>query len=1243
MKIRNKKILLGLLGLSSILVPIAATVVATSCGSTNTESKPETPQDNNNQNNTPNDNPTPNPEIPQEEYKGPTSINDVAFVNMMKRIAGNPEDETVNEFIDFVNNDVSNLRTMISEHMNDLFVNPTQALQNSLKTMNIVATRASDFSVDIKLDNIFVVNDDLTTEPNGSLHVVMTNFAYGFTKINEPKFFNLIFSYLEGPRNNIDSVVNELTTKASQIKQGIADNYLSVFTDTYPSMPTDIVKNSQLQFLKSPTNNNDLEIKLSNVKVLDGNTTIPNKEFDLTTSLPAHEPTSINQPELENILNSILGNKANYSVSEAVSKLSENNADALKQAMITNFSTLFKDPVITVSDMNNVSISVISNKDKVVIKLNNFNYYDHTGELVTNQPFEIITSGYTKTTVFNASALKTWITNTLVPDSASLNAYQLSKALETNANAIKDQLVNNTSAYFTNPPQGLVSGLTNNSVKLEFNLLPNNQLSFDITNAPEYTDGILNNKSKYSVLFDNLVKNATVINVDALANTLIKELSIPSDSNINDIISLINSQQDAVKSALIKNSTQIFSNVPDTFNQMLQTSTITANPQTNASLKLLISDIGYFTSNGDFTNTIPLETSLPLSKLTSNYISVDSNLIDCITGIQTNQIAPMTNFNQELNVQKEINKLITENPWFTNNKIQIVNIGLNQAFDDSVPNEQLSLQIEMKLPKGTKLVYPSELQSSGISINPTTITSNVVTTNILKPVQKPDSDFPLPNPTPRNVAELNKWDYRSIAKMPVYNGKELGFSTFAKNQKKDGLCWAFSDMAAAESSALREGIITSHYNARFSVRNFDYTSKVYNSGLDILGLNPGQEWKAGEFGSGWMSRYGSPAIGLTRGLGPTEYSMFTENSNTAWQSYKAPVVRLENYIDIDCSAPLEVRNRNLKLALAKYGAVTVGVGTLGGYLKETYVKFEKPGYNHAVTIVGWDDTINKDLFWTGNGPNPAPAPKPTSDGAWLVKNSFGPSYPAPFGYFWLSYDSGLGGATTFDYAPANQWDNTYYYDATLQSVAQSVTTLGQRTANIFPALKASTTIDETLVGTNIVTPADYTDLVVKVYVNNTANTSNIDDPTNNPESGQLVAIKRETLVGSGDHTVYFDTPVSLPVGGNYSIVVEPQKVSNNNYLGTSTNETSTNDMSFGYFPNEGWKNLKVKSNTVARIKGLTKESKRTAKNPPVYFSSESKDSKSNTNLYESLTNTWSIKQEVSKYSNLALFYDLLEA
>ena len=69
------------------------------------------------------------------------------------------------------------------------------------------------------------------------------------------------------------------------------------------------------------------------------------------------------------------------------------------------------------------------------------------------------------------------------------------------------------------------------------------------------------------------------------------------------------------------------------------------------------------------------------------------------------------------------------------------------------------------------------------------------------------------------------------------------------------------------------------------------------------------------------------------------------------------------------------------------------------YNKNTYALFcnnkENHELNHAVSIIGWDDTFEADKFLEGA--------RPKSDGAWIIKNSWGDQV-GDKGYMYVSYE-----------------------------------------------------------------------------------------------------------------------------------------------------------------------------------------------------------------------------------------------
>lgn len=55
--------------------------------------------------------------------------------------------------------------------------------------------------------------------------------------------------------------------------------------------------------------------------------------------------------------------------------------------------------------------------------------------------------------------------------------------------------------------------------------------------------------------------------------------------------------------------------------------------------------------------------------------------------------------------------------------------------------------------------------------------------------------------------------------------------------------------------------------------------------------------------------------------------------------------------------------------------------------------------NHAVSVVGWDDSFPKEYFAMQNGR------QPEHDGAWILKNSYGTDYGSAGGFTYVSYES----------------------------------------------------------------------------------------------------------------------------------------------------------------------------------------------------------------------------------------------
>ena len=201
--------------------------------------------------------------------------------------------------------------------------------------------------------------------------------------------------------------------------------------------------------------------------------------------------------------------------------------------------------------------------------------------------------------------------------------------------------------------------------------------------------------------------------------------------------------------------------------------------------------------------------------------------------------------------------------------------------------------------------------------------------------------------------------------------------TPVENQGQMGACWAFATIGALESAFKKATNIT------LDISN----NNMQNSGLRY-------------------SIYGKPALVeggyIFSGLG---YILSwlgvlnTQDDNYDELGKISPLLFTENSHHIQDAIIIEPSNiPAMKDALIKYGALTVfveGADPNSEYFNKqtnaTYCNNITKG-NHFVTIVGWDDNYSRSNFKIDPG----------SDGAWIVKNSWGTNW-GDKGYFYLSY------------------------------------------------------------------------------------------------------------------------------------------------------------------------------------------------------------------------------------------------
>ena len=116
----------------------------------------------------------------------------------------------------------------------------------------------------------------------------------------------------------------------------------------------------------------------------------------------------------------------------------------------------------------------------------------------------------------------------------------------------------------------------------------------------------------------------------------------------------------------------------------------------------------------------------------------------------------------------------------------------------------------------------------------------------------------------------------------------------------------------------------------------------------------------------------------------------------------------------------------MKQAIMDHGGIAVSIYAN----KKNYYNSSTNAYltnwtgdtNHAVMIVGWDDSFAKENF--------SPVRPTRRDGAWLVRNSWGDQGYSFSGYFWMSYvEPSLRQSPAFAFdADIVKYDHVYAYD-----------------------------------------------------------------------------------------------------------------------------------------------------------------------------------------------------------------------
>ena len=178
--------------------------------------------------------------------------------------------------------------------------------------------------------------------------------------------------------------------------------------------------------------------------------------------------------------------------------------------------------------------------------------------------------------------------------------------------------------------------------------------------------------------------------------------------------------------------------------------------------------------------------------------------------------------------------------------------------------------------------------------------------------------------------------------------------------------------------------------------------------------------------------------------------------------------------------------------------------------------------NHAVSVIGWDDDYNADNFNS--------ACRPSKNGAWLIRNSWGSDF-GDGGYMWISYeDESLGDVVVFGAVENGvgldtNYDNNYFYDGTAGTWKWGVSEGTIHASNVFRASS-----DEELKAVSIAVYSTDVNYSLQIY-------KGLTDPSD-PKSGTPMLTTPITgqFGYSGYYTVDLGTAIKLDKGETFSVV-----------------------------------------------------------------------------------------------------------
>ncbi len=236
-----------------------------------------------------------------------------------------------------------------------------------------------------------------------------------------------------------------------------------------------------------------------------------------------------------------------------------------------------------------------------------------------------------------------------------------------------------------------------------------------------------------------------------------------------------------------------------------------------------------------------------------------------------------------------------------------------------------------------------------------------------------------------------------------YSSKDLGHTTPVRQQDAN-TCWAYSSLASLETLLLKSGEKVEH----FSPEHMNVWGSVEDTGIGWQREDLMADGGYSYIPMGYLTSWSGPLLDKELPVGSVSTTAQTppydktpyENATASYSvDYGVTGIKYVNR---------QTPRETIKSYIMDYGAVIANFNAdTVRYMNSSSDGFYCPDasiptrelYGHAISIVGWNDDYPKESFSSSYSQE-----TPESNGAWLIKNSWGTFVNANGGYFWISYE-----------------------------------------------------------------------------------------------------------------------------------------------------------------------------------------------------------------------------------------------